>query len=81
MSGENVITISGINLSEANSDVVLAIERLLEQAKSGDIDGLTYAVSYTDGASSFQSAGVASHSLIGAIDRAKYRLLAGFEHD
>lgn len=79
MSGGKVVTISGIDLEKSKQDVVSCIERLLEQAKSGDIDGVAYAVSHFDGASSFQSAGVASHSLLGAVSRVHYRLIVGFE--
>ena len=81
MSGGKVVSITGLDLDKAKQDVVACVERLLEQARSGELDGIVYAVSHFDGGSSFQLAGAASHSLLGAVSRVQYRLTVGFEDD
>ena len=76
MSHENVIDLgSGVVLGDAANDVVRRLERLLDQARSGEVVGAAVAVTHADGASSFEWSGQARHSTLGALVRMQAHIM------
>jgi len=75
----DVFTLGGASLREASKSVVSALERVIERAKSGDIDGVVVVYSFADGSSGYERTGMYGHSVVGALERAKFSVLAEFE--
>lgn len=63
---------------EVRSDVVRALEELLERAKSGEIQGLAYACATIDNCVSTGFTKSNAHSaILGGLERVKFRMLSG----
>lgn len=52
---------------EPDAEVVTELEDLLERAKSGQISGLAYSYTYSDGATGNRYVGVISRSQVGGL--------------
>lgn len=61
---------------EVNEELVEDIEALLEKVRSGEVVGVVYAELYHDGLAGNGFCGKASNALIGALERAKYRIFS-----
>lgn len=58
-------------------DLVEELERLIEAARSGEIQGIAGAILYRDGATSVVAAGLCnSRGVIGGLEVVKFRLIA-----
>jgi hypothetical protein len=67
---------------EPREDVVKKFEELLEQARSGEIQGAAYAVLHPGGFSAYNTIGRTTRGLLGAIDLLKYDMCrADFQKD
>jgi hypothetical protein len=71
---ENVVSLRGDkvqNPGTPNAEVIEDIERLLEAARSGEINAIAYAVRYKDDLTSYRWVGIISRAMVGAIELAK----------
>lgn len=66
-------------IGDANPDLVAALERLLERAKSGDIVSIACAVMHNDKSAAYKCVGVTSYSLLGALRLAENVVIESFD--
>ena len=81
---DKVVSIGGgeVLQKEPNEVCVEALEVALEKAKSGEVVGVVIGQVYHDELTDYMIAGlVGGHGVIGAIERAKMRLLSYFEDE
>lgn len=68
-------------VGEPRPDVIRELEWLLEAARSGEVQAVAVAFTYRDGLGNGVIAGMAARSnvLVGALERAKHRLIATWD--
>jgi hypothetical protein len=73
----NVVNLLGeaaMESGEPDGYTIAELERLLEAARSGEVQGVTGAYLYRDGTSAGFNAGWRNRSLLGALEISKHRL-------
>ncbi len=74
----NVVSLDGgpvADLREPREAVIFELERILEMARAGEVQGISLAYVYADGVASYTNAGLfRSYAVIGAVECAKTRL-------
>lgn len=79
MSDGKVVSITGDIAPEAREprqDVIDACADLLEMARVGELQGLVCALQFADGSAGVSRGGTSTFDLIGALEEAKFRMLA-----
>lgn len=83
MGSDKVVSLTGTPLvsREVRLDVVEALERLLEEAKAGEVVGVIVPVLFYDGATAIREAGLATRALIGAAVVAQHMLVKAVDEE